>query len=472
MTQTFNKINLWALILIVSAGAVAAFLSFDNAGAVAYESRSKTAYNVTQGRDAESVDAKERDTIEYRLRYHNLSGSSVNVTIEDNISDVLRLADFVSTGGGEKVGDYVRFPSVTVSDGQSVERTFRVRVKAETEIDHLSDLTMENSYGNSVFVRVDIDGINNNDGDGIKEKFAYNQTQGIDAEETIADAGDLIEYRLRYYNDSNRNRTITIEDNLDDVLELATVTSLGGGALDGKTLRFPTETVAPYRTVEKKFQILVKDLNYRLDDMVMTNHYGNTVSIRVEDDTEDFSRTLGSDTHSKQAYNRTQGRDAESALAHPGDIIEYTLTYRNNTSNNQTITIEDDIRDVLDLAEVTDFGGGQLDGNYIRFNSVYVPQGSRVSKTFHVRVKDVPSSKRDLMMSNFYGNGVDIEVLPTGAVAPAVYIPPKGQPQVLGQTYVSPATGPKENFALIFSLLLTGGWFVYNKRAKLKAVVS
>ena len=434
--------------------------------------RSKSAFNITQGRNAESVDAHEGDEIEYTLTFRNTQSRVQHVRIEDNISDVLRLAGFIDDGDGDLVSDTVRFREVAVGEGNSISRSFRVRV--DFGLDGRRDLTMENTYGDTVFIEIDPFGDSNFFDDDRRSKSAFNQTQGEDAEAVNARPGDLIEYRLTFFNDSSRTRTVTISDDISDVLELAVVTSFGGGSMSGSAIRFPTQSVAAFRSIEKKFQVLVKDFNFLPADNLMTNTYGDTVVIRVRDDDDNnFRRTsnIGSDIRSKSAFNRTQGRDAESVAARPGDVIDYTLTYRNRNSSGRTVTFDDDISDVLDLAEIISFGGGQLVGDTIRFNDVFVPSNSRVDRIFQVRVKQVSASRRDLLMSNFFGNGIDIQILPTGAVSGVTFVPPKGTATVKGTTFVSPATGPKENFALLFALLLTGGMLVYNKRAKLKVLV-
>jgi len=429
--------------------------------------RSKSAFNVTQGRNAESVDAREGDEIEYTLTFRNTLAGIQYVRIEDNITDVLELADFIDDGDGSLASNTVRFPEVAVGEGSSISRSFRISVN--DGLDGQSDLTMENTYGDTVVVEIDP---NDDSGsfDSTKRKTAYNQTQKDDAEEVTARPGDLIEYRLTYLNESTRTRTLTVSDEISDVLKLATVTSLGGGKMSGSSIVWPTESVVAHGSVEKRFQVLVKDFSVLPEDNSMVNTYGDTVVISVRDNGDDngFVKNTGTDK-SKSAYNRTQGRDAESVVARAGDTIDYTLTHYNRNSSGRTVTFEDDISDVLDLSEIVSFGGGQLQGNIIRYNSVFIPANSRVDRTFQVRVKSVNASRRDLMMSNFFGNGIDIQVMPDGGtVQGTIYIPPKGTATVKGTTYVAPATGPKENFALLFALLFTGGVLAYNKRVKLK----
>ena len=141
-------------------------------------------------------------------------------------------------------------------------------------------------------------------------------------------------------------------------------------------------------------------------------------------------------------------------MADAGDIINYTLTYENTgevTARN--VVIEDDISDVLQLADLINDGGGTLIGGTIRFPAITVSPGVSVSKTFQVRVRPVEFGASDLTMTNIYGNQVDVQVRP---------------PLVKG-TYIAPKTGPAENVVLILSLLTTAAFYLRRKYPKLKA---
>lgn len=157
---------------------------------------------------------------------------------------------------------------------------------------------------------------------------------------------------------------------------------------------------------------------------------------------------------SKSAYNQTQGLAAQSVLANAGDVINYILTYRNTGAVTiSNAVIEDDLSDILKLADVINTGEGQMSGNTIRFPAVSVPAGVSVDKTFQVRVRDVASGTADLTMTNIYGNQVDIQVRP---------------PTVKG-AYIAPKTGPKENVVFFLALLVTAAFYIYRKYPQWKA---
>jgi len=431
--------------------------------------RTKSAYNVTQGRDGESVDARSGDVIEYTLQYRNTAGTTQTVVVEDNLSDVLLLADMYDYNGATLNGSLLQFPAVTLSPNATVTRTFRVRVK--TIYSSTQDLLMSNYYGNSVDIYVESS--TDSTDRGVRSKSAYNQTQSRDAESVTARIGDIIEYRLRYYNDTSSTKTITIEDDISDILKNAEMVRISNdGDWLGSSVRWSNIVIGSHSSVERTFEVRVRDFSdrdLRESDQAMINFYGEEVRVRVDNYSYGSGGTA-SGNKSKTAFNRTQGASAVSVYARPGDLIDYSLYYRNDSGYTQNIAIEDDLTDVLDLSDLVNSGGGVLYNKTLRFENITLSPGSSVSKTFQVRVKNISQDKQDKVMSNYYGNGVDITVLPSSSVVPPGGVPPKGQ--VKGTTYVAPATGPEDNLPLIFALLFTSAMLVYNKRNRLALLIN
>lgn len=145
-------------------------------------------------------------------------------------------------------------------------------------------------------------------------KGAKNTTKGInDANNTVASAGDVIEYSLTTTNlgDKAASNTILRSESLADVLEYSNLdlTSLDGATFEdtSKTLSWNTPvTIQPGAKITKTFKVAVKDpIPQTLKpynqpggsyDMVMTNVYGNTVNIKlpgsVVKTTEQITTTL------------------------------------------------------------------------------------------------------------------------------------------------------------------------------------
>lgn len=164
--------------------------------------------------------------------------------------------------------------------------------------------------------------------------------------------------------------------------------------------------------------------------------------------------------YSKKAVNETKTTsagnpvDATAVLASREDFITYTLTVT-NTGNSpaQNFVISDDLSQVLPYADMTDLGGGSLNGNVITYPGITVPAGGSVSRSFKVRVKYSLASHLSYTMTNTYGNTVVIRI----------------NQQVSG-TFVAPKTGA-DTFAMVFASMLTAGFAAYRKKELLSKLI-
>ena len=160
-------------------------------------------------------------------------------------------------------------------------------------------------------------------------------------------------------------------------------------------------------------------------------------------------------SYSKSAFNNTKNQDASSIAASKEDYITYTLTVSNSgnsPANNFIIT--DDLSQVLPYADMSDNGGGSLNGNIITFPGITVPANGSVTRSFQVRVKYSLSPSLSYVMTNTYGNTVTIRI---------------NIPQVLG-AFVAPKTGADTN-AFVFSTMLTALAAVFQKRKTLMQLI-
>ncbi len=114
---------------------------------------SKKAYNDTKNVDAVTVSAARGDYITYTLiTTNNGTADKTNYVISDDLSQVLPLADMVSLNGGTLSGNMLTFPAITIKAGETVTKTFKVRVK-QTLSAELS-YQLKNTYGNTIVINV------------------------------------------------------------------------------------------------------------------------------------------------------------------------------------------------------------------------------------------------------------------------------------------------------------------------------
>jgi PKD repeat protein len=165
----------------------------------------------------------------------------------------------------------------------------------------------------------------------------------------------------------------------------------------------------------------------------------------------------------KAAINKTQNVDATKHPANAGDVIVYSLITKNTGGTAGETVPTDDVADILEYADITDLGGGTMNGKTISWPADTIAAGKAVTHNFTVQVKNpIPvtttgiSNPRsfDLKMENVFGTSVTVDVVP----------PPSKVIEVASQTM--PETGPGESILLMF---IVGGmvFFFYLRNRQL-----
>lgn len=129
----------------------------------------KTAANTSQGSvDATTKIAKASDKIVYTLNVENTGLAPTDVTIVEDLSDVLEYATIIDTGGGtesvdpEHGGKTLTWPTITLEPGEKQSRLFTVQMLSTipamgtgTSDGTSYDCKITNTFGNAVDVNVD-----------------------------------------------------------------------------------------------------------------------------------------------------------------------------------------------------------------------------------------------------------------------------------------------------------------------------
>jgi len=167
--------------------------------------KSKIAKNLVSGVAGTDINANPGDVVEYTLTTKNTGQAATDFVVTDDLSDVLEYSDisFISDGGTVSNG-VVTYPSVSISAGATISRTFKVKVKnplpnVPQNGTHF-DYTMQNVYGNEVLVRLPKPTIGKVNLTIVKDvrNFTLNEINFVD--ENRAKAGDTLEYRIGFSN--------------------------------------------------------------------------------------------------------------------------------------------------------------------------------------------------------------------------------------------------------------------------------
>lgn len=168
---------------------------------------------------------------------------------------------------------------------------------------------------------------------------------------------------------------------------------------------------------------------------------------------------------SKTATNQTQQiADANDTMAKAGDVILYTL-YAKNTGKGtvKAFVMQENLNDVLDYADVTDWHGGTFDkaNGIVSWPAKDIAAGATLSNQITVKVKNpipqTPASTSDpahfdLVMTNVYGNAINIK-LPGGTIK-----------VIEAQTTSLPNTGPGTSLAIAAAIVVFAGYFYGRSR--------
>jgi hypothetical protein len=167
----------------------------------------------------------------------------------------------------------------------------------------------------------------------------------------------------------------------------------------------------------------------------------------------------------KTATNMTQGNvSASTVTARAGDKLSYTITVQNKGLVGQSVTMQEDLSDVLEYATLVDQGGGELNAQdkTLTWPAVTLAAGQKQSRTLAVEVmSDIPSTNTgtgiptsyDCKMANTFGNTITVGVdCPTQKVV------------VEQVTKELPHTGPTENMIFAGALLAVVIYFYARSR--------
>lgn len=314
--------------------------------------------------------------------------------------------------------------------------TFRARVGSQSVVNPDRSLSInkqvlnvskgETSYNNSTFA---------SPGDRVRFRIDFSTSGNASQDNVIV--RDLLPSQFSYISGTEQLDGLTVGNEYDLFGSGRNVGSLSAGASRSVTFEATVAGAGVFSGTTN----LTNTANVRSDQ----------VGTRQDDANVVVQLVLGvSFSLRKTAFNLTQGVDATTVAANPGDIISYTLYYKNTGQTTiQNAVIEDNVHDVLELAEITDQGGAVSVNSVIRYAPIDVPAGVEISRGFQVRVRNASlfPADSDLVMTNIYGNEVRV---------------PVRKPQILG-AMTPPRTGAGEWMAVTLASLVTLGFWVYKK---------
>ncbi|MDP2932958.1 MAG: hypothetical protein Q8N81_02395 [bacterium] len=239
-----------------------------------------------------SVDAQPSDIVRFRVVTKALNANVSSVTVRDILPSSLIYRSGTTKVNGATVSDSSGFFGAgyeygTLSKDQTIDITFEAQLASASYFGNSSQTITNtaNARGSGVDTVQDTAEVRVGTVAGSSfelSKSAYNQTQGVNALSVLANAGDIINYKLTYRNSGAATiYSAVIEDDISDVLNHATVINAGEGSLSGNFIRFPAITVPAGVSIDKTFQVRMKDVYSGQTDITMSNTYGNRLDIQI-----------------------------------------------------------------------------------------------------------------------------------------------------------------------------------------------
>jgi uncharacterized repeat protein (TIGR01451 family) len=263
---------------------------------------------------------------------------------------------------------------------------------------------------------------------------------------TNANPGDQVEFVIKVSVSGNTNaHNVILTDSLPANFSLNFATYDSGVSSGSTSTSFNLGTMSPGTTKTVRLLVTAASVNnFPVGISTWTN--SATVTSSNAGSATDTAQVIVSRsgtvnlTLAKKAFNNTRGVDATTIVAQAGDVITYTLSVQ-NTGNiaAEGFIFEDDIADILQLADLTNYDGATYDSanKRLKWNAMNIPANSKVEKTFAVRVKNPVPTGTDYLMTNIFGNEVKVRI---------------AEPQVAGG-FIAPKTGAVTTWALLLSIL-------------------
>ncbi len=425
---------------------------------------SKSGVNVTQGSvDATKTAAKVNDLITYTVKASNTGGTAKEVTLSDDLTEVVKYAKLTNPGGGSfnQGSKVLSWGAVNLTPGASVTKQYTVQMNSSL-VNPTTDCKMTNTFlGNSVTVPVNCVTPPANI---VASKTAYNASLKMDATKTAAKENNKITYTVSVSNTGGTAKKVSMKDDLSEVLAFTKLTDAGGGTLDQKTqtLSWPEVTVAPKQTVKKTYTVQLKaDLTNPTTDCKMTNQFlGKSVTVRIQCKTPPADIVVN-----KTALNVSQGNtDATKTTAKAGDRITFTLTATNKGGTAKQFTFSDTISDAIEYATVIDNGGGTVsqNGRTISWPAVTLKPGAKEVRTFTMQLlAQIPATPSGLSEPSSYDCRIENTFFDAHVVIPVECPAPKVIETVVPEL---PHTGPGENMLFAGILLAVVTFFYYRSK--------
>jgi len=333
-----------------------------------------------------SIDGKkvyEGDELLYNISFTNTSGAPVDVTITDKIPQNTTYVDGSADNGGVYSNGEVKWTIDDVLAWETVTVAFKVKVNTGVGAVTIENKAVANDGKNNYETEI----VTNYTVEDEVTKDVFNAvapTVSVDGKKVYKD--DMLIYAISYKNTGREKVTVEITDTVPQYTTYVEGSADKGGVYGEGKIKWTLDVEAG-ETVTVTFKVKVNDvkaetITNKAEAVEGKNTYttNEVTSYTVEDETDKDVFLESKPTAS------IDGKDVKF-----GDILVYSISYKNTGNEKASITITDTIPDYTKYVDGSaDKGGVYGDGKVVW--NLDVEPGETVTVTFKVKVDYVRSA--------------------------------------------------------------------------------
>ena len=328
----------------------------------------------------------------YKVTYKNTTGKDQKVVIKDKIPEHTTYVEGSADNGGVYKDGEITWTKDSVSDGETFEVTFKVKVN-------------DNVNGEKILNKANVvDGSNKFDTNEttnptptkpVKDVFSPSDDKvSIDGNEVKA--GQELLYKVTYKNTTGKDQKVVIKDKIPEHTTYVENSADNGGVYKDGEITWTKDKVADGETFEVTFKVKVND-NVNGEKIL---NKANVVDGNNKFDTNETTNPTPTKPK-KDVFSPSDDKvsiDGNEVKA--GQELLYKVTYKNTTGKDQKVVIKDKIPEHTTYVEGSADNDGVYKDGEITWTKEKVADGETFEVTFKVKVNDNVNGEKILNKAN------------------------------------------------------------------------